>query len=66
MSGDDEIIIRNGTFKRWLAYEVVFFGEQQVNYAHIEGGVRIQGKKLLLAAAAIALLLGVTVGVLVS
>lgn len=57
-SGDDDIIIRNGTIKRWLRYYVVFFGHEEPGYSAIEGGLRIRGQWLV----ALALLIGVVLG----
>ncbi len=63
MPSDDEIIIRgNGTWSQWLNYTVVLGGEKNETYSHIEGGLRVKGRTLLIAAA----LIGAVVGALVA
>lgn len=56
--GTDDDIIRNGTWRYWLGYRVVFFGSKYDGSGEIEGGLRIKGKYLLIAA----FVLGAVVG----
>lgn len=65
MSGGGEIIIRNGTWRQWREYVVVFGGTQNPDYQNIEGGVRVKGRTLLIAAGALMLIAGLIVGALV-
>ena len=60
MSGGGEVIIRNGTWKQWLNYEVVLGGKPSAEYG-ATGGVRVKGKYLL----AVVLIVGLVVGALV-
>lgn len=48
MGGNDEIIIRNGTFWNWVTYKVRF-GATEVDGAYT-GGLSVYGGVLLVAA----------------
>jgi hypothetical protein len=60
--GTDDDIIRNGTWSQWLNYTVVLGGVKNAEYDHIEGGLRIKGRYLLIAAAVIGAVVGALVG----
>lgn len=55
---NNEIIIRNGTWKNFLSYNVVFFGKSSPEYTEIEGGLRVKAKWLLVGVAALGFVLG--------